>query len=483
MPQQETAISLLGGQAMGSETDYRSALPVNMTAIIGDVLSAKGYMHQISGLTQYGTGSGVDRRGVWNERHQMHYRVSGADFISVDADGTTTVLGTISGAVDNTVSMPYSFNTQAIIANGKYYLYDDVGGFRQVLDIDVGAPIDACWINGVYFFTDGENLYHTQFSDEESIEAIRFATAEFSPDPTLGVERTSDNRVIVFNRYSTEFFNAIQANIEAPATFGFARVQNRFLKSGIVGTHCKAEMDGVFLIMGGRKEEAVSIHALTAGGTEKIATREIDKVIGQYNEDELSKSVLEVRVEDAYSYLIVHLPNETLMFNSTLSKTAGLDKAWTILKSDVYTEQNTVARDYRAKFTIFEPRLGRWVCGDKEDGTLGIIDETVSTHYGELIECVMHTPYTALEKMSIDEIDIENVAGFTNTDDATVAISLSYDGVTHGQEYWAKYGSPSKYSKRFIARRLGYVRDWVTFKFRIASRSRVAFSIFKLKFG
>lgn len=481
--QKDALINLLSGKKKGGlSTDYRDALPINFTTVIADMFGAKGYMMQISGLTQYGLGSGADRGGVWNERHKKHYRVSGEKFISVDADGTVEELGDVFGADD--VSLPYSFNTQAIIASRKYYLYDPQFGFREIT-LNAGDPVDACWIDSVYFFTDGEYLYHTDFSSEMSISSFKYDTSSISPDVTVGVARTVDNKVAVFNRYTVEYFQTRGADITAfQGQFGFGRIKGRLLKSGIVGTHCKCEMDGKFMIMGGAKEENVSIHSLTVGGTEKLATREVDKIIGKYTEEELSTSKLEARVEDGYQYLIVHLPNETLMLNYTMAKAAGTNLAWSILKSDVYTDTVTgKARDYRAKHVVLDPRRGEWVAGDKESGKLCIIDNTVATHFDELAECVLFTPFIDLENMSVDELEIETVAGFTTTKDATVAVSMTYDGVTWGKEWWAQYGMPSDFGKRFIVRRLGYIRDWVGFKFRIASRSRVAFSRFKLYYG
>lgn len=481
--QQETPVNLLSGDKKGGlAVDYRDALPINFYAVESDLFGTKGYLLQIAGLSHYGTGFGADRGGVWNERHKKHYRVSGERFISVAADGTVEDIGYVFGADD--VSLPYSFNTQAIIASRKFYLYDNQFGFREIT-LNVGDPIDGCWVDSVYFFTDGEYLYHTDFSSESSISSFKYDTSAISPDITVGVARTVDNKVAVFNRYTTEYFQTRGADITAfQGQFGFGRVKGRLLKTGIVGTHCKCEMDGKFMIMGGKKEENVSIHALTVGGTEKLATREVDKIIGKYTEDELGTSKLEARVEDGNMFLIVHLPNETLMLNYTLAKVAGLSLAWSILKSDVYTDTFTgKARDYRAKHIVFDPRRGQWVGGDKETGKLCVIDNEISTHFDELAECVLFTPFLDLETMSIDEIDIETVAGFTTTKDATVAISMTYDGVTYGKEWWAQYGQPSDYGKRFIARRLGYIRDWVGLKFRIASRSRVAFARFKLKYG
>jgi len=328
-------------------------------------------------------------------------------------------------------------------------------------------------VDGYYFFTDGEFIYHTDITDEESIDPLKFATSEYSPDPTLGVALTPDNKVMVFNRYTIEYFiNTANDN------FAFTRVPTRAAKAGIVGTHCKAEILDQWFIMGGRKEEDVAIHEVGVGSVVKVSSREVDKLIGQYSEGELSSSVLETRVEDGYQYLIVHLPNETLLYNVVVAKKTGSDMAWTILKSDTSGDQT-----WRAKYGIFEPRLGKWVYGDKLSNGLAILDETVSTHYDEIVEWVLFTPFIFLEGASIDEIDIKTIPGFTTESDGTVFLSLSYDGVTHGTEAAIEYGLPSRYKQRFIAFRLGYVDDWFTIKLRGASKSRMVFSIAKILYG
>ena len=464
-------INLVKGDKIGSETDYRDYLPVNMSGVIRPILGAAGYMLEQPGLTQYGTGFGVDRGGLWNERFSEHYRLSGEKFISVGADGSTVELGAVFGS--DTCSLPYSFNTQGIVANGQFYLYDPTNGFRQVLDSDLGNPIDAVWVNGYYFFTDGEFLYHTDITDESSISPLKFATAEFMPDPSLAVAKTSDNKVAVFGRYSIEYFiDAAQSN------FAFRRVQERAKKIGIVGTHCKCEMLDQFFIMGGRKEENISIHVVGVGSITNIASREVDKIIGKYTEQELSTSVLEARVEDDYHYLIVHLPNETLLYNVEMGQAVGPEQAWSILKTDVAGDLQ-----WRAKHGVFEPRKGVWVYGDKRDSTLGILDETVATHYGDIVEWLIYTPFTYLETASIDDLEIEVMPGHTVTDDAGVFVSMTFNGVTHSNEYVMQYGKPGEYGKRFIRYRFGYVSDWFAFKLRGASRSRMAFAKASIGYG
>lgn len=182
-------------------------------------------------------------------------------------------------------------------------------------------------------------------------------------------------------------------------------------------------------------------------------------------------------MEDAQSYLIMHLPDGTLMFNYTLAKSNGLEGAWSILKTGVNFDT------WRGKHGIFEPRLGKWLYGDKVDGRIGLLDESLATQYDEIQEWYLNTPFMYLEEASVDQLEIETISGFTGNDDASVFIALSYDGVFWGKEWTELYGSPTEYNKRFIVRRLGYVRDWFTLRLRGASRSRMAFSRAFINYG
>jgi len=472
----DLAITFIKGDTSGSETDYRDLLPTNMTGIVRPEFGADGYMLETPGLTEFGAGDGIDRGGVWNERLQNHFRVSGNQFIEVNAAGSKTDLGSILGADTATLKGFYSFETQGIIADEKFFLFDPVGGFRQVTDPDVKLPIDGVWIDGYYCLTDGEFLYHTEIVAgtpvEDSIAPLALATAEFSPDPTLGVGKTVDNKWIVFNRYSIEFLRNVGGT-----TFAFQRLDARALKIGLVATHAKAEMKDVWYFMGGRKDEAISVHAMGGGGSQRIASREVEKLIAQYSELELEDVVMETYEMSAYSYLILHLPRETLLFNETLSQTVGSEYAWSLLTTGL--AQGT----WIAKHGVFEPRVNEWIYGDKTDDKLAFLDENSAEQYGEIQEWYLNTPFIYLEAQSIDEFGIEILPGFTTTKDATVFISTTADGVFYGQEKTMDYGGPSSYMNRFITYRLCYVRDWFSIRLRGASRSRMVFSRAWIKHG
>lgn len=469
--QQQSLITLIKGDKVESKTDYRDALPVNMYAVRRPILGADGYMIQQQGLSLFASGSGIDRGGFWNDRQRLHFRVSGNSLITVADDGDVSTLGAISGT--KTASMDCSFNTQAVCADGKFWLYDAVNGFRQVTDPDLGAPIDFCWVDGYYFFTDGEYIYHTDITDESIIDPLKFATAEFIPDYTYGVAKTEDNKVMVFGRYSIEYF----VN-QAAENFAFTRVPSRALKIGIVGTYAKCEVAGKFYILGSRKEEAVSFHRIGVGQAEKLASREVDQILQGYSDDQLENVVLESFESDGTTFIMIHLPDHVMMFNQTIAAVAGVDQAWSMWKSDV-----TGSAPCRAKHGVFDKRINKWIFGDKLDSTIGQLDPSVSTQYGNIVEWELYTPFMYLEDMSIDELEIETIPGFTTTLDATVFVSMTYNGITYSNEWVQMYGLPAQYMSRFIVRRLGYIDNWLGFKLRGATRSRMAFGKGTIKYG
>lgn len=467
----ETIVNLIKGDKVDKFTDYRDALPVNMYAIKKPILGADGYMLCYPGLTKVADGEGIDRGANYNDRFDNLFRVSGDKLVQLNIDNTTTSLGSISGTKQ--AAMPYSFNTQAVIADGRMWLYDSTIGFREIMDTDLGNPIDGTWVDGYYFLTDGEYIYHTDITDESSIDPLKFATAEFMPDKSLGVAKTQDNKVIVFGRYSIEYFIN-----RATANFAFERVQTRAQKIGIVATHAKCEASGSWFITGGRKDDAVSVHAISVGSSRKISTREIDKILAQYTEPELADMRMESRMEDDVYFLLIHLPNETLCCNLSIGETLSKEVAWTILKTDIQGDGN-----YRAINGVFDARKADWVYGDKFNSNIGKLDNTIFTHYDEAVEWILYTPFLDLDGMSIDQLEIETLPGNTTFKDATIAFSMTSNGLTYGKEWFAMYGEPLDYSKRFYIRRIGYVKNWTSFKFRGATRSRMSFAALKVRYG
>lgn len=473
----QAPVTLIKGDKIGVETDYRDAIPVNMYAVAREILGASGYMLSFPGIdtdqrVEEGDPEITNCRGAnYNERFGAQYRIIANKMYAITPTGPAVELGTIPGSKQ--VSMPYSFNTQAIIADNRMFLYDPTNGFRQITDPDLGNVIDGDWIDGYYFLTDGEYLYHTDIKDETSISPERFATAEFMPDKSLGIIKTQDDKILVFGRYTTETFY----NDESEG-FSFSRISNRAMKIGIVATHAKVESNGKYYIVGGRKEEDLAVHVVTIGSSIKISTREIDNILSKYTDEDLFDIRMETYSEKDSVFIVIHLPVETLVYNSAIAETHGPSVAWSILKSG-----SGESKPYRAINFVFDPRFAGWVCGDKYSDRVGTIDKTSVITFGEINEWFLYTPFLNLETFSIDEIELETIPGRTVHEDASVAISVTTDGSTYSMEEWDMYGEPSNYGRRFIIRQGGYVSDWIGFRLRGLCRSRMAFSLFKVTYG
>jgi hypothetical protein len=445
--------------------EWRDSLPVNMYAVNRPVMGAQGFMLQLYGIRQHAIGGGKDRGAKYVTRSGLEgqYRVSGQSLYKVLPSGELLDLGTIPGS--NEVSMDFSFNNLAIVADKKLYYYNSTDGLRQITDEQIGDPIDIVWVDGYFFLTDGEDIYHSDIANEEEYEPLAFGNAQFSPDPSFGLGKNASNEVIVFGKDSVEYF----VNV-GTVPFAFQRVQRKAQKIGILGTHCKKELANNWFTISRRIETSPSFHVVSLGQEQTIGTRETDKILATYTEQELSEATIDTMMIDGIAMAIFHLKRHCFMFNQTVAADMGVKDAWTILKSDV--EGDTV---YRAKNPIRD-ESGQWIVGDNQGSRIGVIDETLSTQYDNITEWIMYTPFVPAETLSINELELQTTPGVAVDNDATVAVSLSVNGRTYDREYWNLYGVNFDYDHRFILRNMGYVREYFSMKFRGASRSRMSFA-------
>lgn len=459
-------VPLIKGDSVDNAVDYRDSLPTNMYGINRETLGSTGYLINWFGLTDFSTGNGVDHGGLWvsAEGFEGHYRVSSGLLLEITSDGTATTLGIVPSS--GQVSMAYSFNNLAIVSEGRLYYYNPTDGVRQITDADVGSPIDIVWVDGYFFLTDGKDIYHSNIADEEQFEPLDFGNAQFLPDSSRGLGKNEDNEVLVFGEFSTEYF----VNIGS-ADFAFRRINAKAQKIGLLGTHCKREMNGKWYTIARRKETAPSFHIISLGNEQDISTRETSKVLAAYAPDDLDKATVDTMVIDNVKMVIFHLPNHTFLFNESLAETIGKDRAWTILKSDVKGDTK-----YRALNPVLDPRNGSWIVGDNQDSHIGKLDKDIFTQYGNLVEWILYTPFLNLETLSVDLFEVQTIPGITLVDDAKVFISQTANGRNYGNEWSQLYGDQYDYNQRFYIRALGYCRHWIGYRLRSASRSRMAFS-------
>lgn len=461
------SIPFIKGDKVDNNSDFRDALPVNYYAVLRDVYNEKGYMLNYYGLSDFATGQGISRGSIWVARTGLEgqYRVSGNSLLKINGDQSVTILGEVSGSEQ--VSMTYSLNNLAVVADGKLYYYNPTDGFRQILDSTIGSPIDIVWADFRFILTDGEYLFQSSALNEEEYKGLDFIGSDFQPDKIWGVGLNDDNELIAFNELTTEYFVNIGAD-----NFSYKRIEQKAVKSGIAGTHAKAEFNDKWYALVRRSNTQYQFNIIQSGSTQTITTREIEKVLSKYSSEDLSRTVIEVFTKDSVTWMIAHLPNKTLAYNENVAKSFGIDLAWSILKTDVYGDKT-----YRGKDMTYDPRFSKWTVGDKLDNKIGFLDDSVCTHYGEIVEGLLFTPAFDMESLSINSLKLKTIPGISPDNDATVFISRTDDLRVHSKEYINQYGVNLDYNKNFTVRNLGYVRSETAFKIRTASRSRMAFCL------
>lgn len=458
MPQAQAPI--IRGEKAVNSTDYLDKLPKNMIAVAKEVRGAAGYLISADGLVSYGTGAGLDRGGFYNDRQGILYRVSGNSLIKVSSNGTVTTIGSVASGVSQ-ASLTYSFNNQMVVAGGNAYLSDGTT-LTQITDPDLGNPLDVCWIDGYFFYTDGEYIYHSLISDESQVDPLQFATAEFSPDASLGVMTSTDNLVMVFGRYSIEYFQ----NAANPQ-FAFTRIPQKNIGGGICGTHCKAMIGGNVFILGGRRDESPAIQIVNAGSLAKLSTQTVDRIISGYTEAQLSTAVLEARTDERDTLLIVRLPNHTLVLNVGAMQAVGIQNAWTTFSYGIDGGKWLGANG------VFDPRINKWTYGSAYDAELFLLDKTTGQQNGEASEYEFSTPLIPLGKVRIGTIELNTIPGF-NIDTVRIFMAVSTQGVFEGMEYSEVYATPLGYNDDFLIRRsVGFVSREFTLNFRCVSKDKI----------
>lgn len=456
----EIQVPIIRGEKTASSVDYIDRLPKNMLAVAKPVRGASGYLVSHDGLARFATGQGVDRGGFYNDRQGIHYRVSGGSLIAVNTDGATRNFGAISGS--GQASLTYSFNNQLIVADGKAWLCNGTT-LTQITDPDLGSPIDACWVDQYFFYTDGEFIYHSDILNESLINPLAYSTAAIMPDGTLGVLTTQDNLVMVLGRYSIEYF-VNQAN----ENFAFSRIAQKSLYGGIVGTHAKCMLGGQVFILGGARGESIALHAVGAGQLTKLSTRTVDNIINSYTGAELANAVLESRADDRDQVILVRLPRHTLCFNLGAANQVGVDNAWSILS------YGTDEAAWLGANGVYDPRISKWVYGSTQGNAICTLSSETGAQDGQQTEYEFSTPIIPIgQSARIGDIELNTVAGYS-AGDVVIAMAVCYDMAFDGMEFLTVYSGPLQYGRRLRFRRsVGYVCEEFGLVFRAVSASKI----------
>jgi len=451
-------IPILHGAYSNEESDFRLSFPRNLEPVILDHGISAGFLRPADGIIQLGTGPGVDRGGInWNG---VCYRVMGSKLVSIAADGTTTTLGDVG---DNSPStLVYSFDRLAIASAGNLYYWDGAT-LTQVTDPDLGTVLDVIWVDGYFMTTDGEFLVVTELSDPTQVNPLKYGSSEADPDPILALLKLR-NEIYALNRNTIEVFQNIGGSL-----FPFQRIEGAQLQRGTIGVHaCCVFVDKIAFVGSGRNEK-ISIWLGANGLTEKLADREVELILGEYTEAELSAIEVEQRITNGQHLLYIHLPVQTLVYNEVASRLAQHPIWYTLTSSVVGNSQ------YRAR--NFVRCYDKWLCGDPTSSAHGFTTEEISSHYGELVGWDFSTQivYNEGRGAIFHELELVALTGRSALGaDPVIFTQYSTDGMTWSQEKAISAGKQGERNKRLVWFQQGAMRHWRIQKFRGTSDAHIS---------
>lgn len=453
-------VNIFTGAFADGQGDYRTALPVNFFAIAKETGLSKGYLLPADGIAQWGASQGLDRGGIaWDGKC---YRVQGTKLVRIDSDGTVTVLGAVNGS--GPVTMDYSFDRLIIQSTPYLYYYSPDIGLSQVTDSDLGYSFCARWFAGYTVSTDGASVVVTELNDPFSVNPLKYGSSESDPDKIAGLERLR-NELYVLNRNTIEIFQNLGG-----AGFPFQRVEGAQLMRGTLGSRTYCIFDEKLAFMGGARNEAIGVY-IAVPSEAKISTREVDIILAEYSEDQLSQCIVESRIFNDQKLLYIHLPDRTLVYDLKASNDAG-QHIWTCLSSAVngYSQ-------YRG--TNFVYCYGKWICGDPTSNFFGYLDRSTSSHYGQTIGWQFSTQflYNEAQGAIIHRLELISVTGAAVSGiDPTIWTSYSLDGLKWSAERPICGGKPGETERRLVWLQQASMRRQRIQKFRGTSAMHSAFA-------
>ena len=455
-------ISVLSGVFTDQEANFRSSLPINCVAVPLKSDISNGYLRVADGIRAVAT-TGMpagEARGGINWRDSL-YRVVGSKLVRIDASGLVTTIGDVGGT--GQCSLDYSFDRLAVSSEGKFYYYNG-GSLTQVTDPDLGLVIDFIWVDGYFMTTDGANLVVTELVDPTQVDPLKYGSSEADPDPVIGLMKVR-NEVYAMNRYTIEVFNNIGGE-----NFPFSRVDGAMIPKGVVGTYAKCALDGTFAFLGSGRNEPCSVYLADAANAVKIATREVETIIQKYTDAQLANVILEYREDKVNKMIYVRLPDETLVYDLSATSAIG-QPIWYIHATDI-----SGAAPLRAKDFVY--CYGGYQVADAYDNRIGEFDDSICTHYGEIVGHQFDTQiiYNGSKGVIANQIEIIGMFGRAElNDDPVIFVSWTNDGETWSDERRLRIGKSGERDIRPQIRQSGRFGNWRAYRIRGANAALASY--------
>jgi len=339
---------------------------------------------------------------------------------------------------------------------------------------DLGGVIDADRFEGRYVWINKQLIGVTALvgGDDDTSPEQRpdyyapFYKAESNPDDNLAIKSWKGAYVAVFGRSTTQFFS-----LTGDANLILRPRKEMQVQAGIVSTHAVCRYAGAFAALGSPKDETLQVMLIGAGTYQKISSELIDVKLSKYKESELENVVLESFEYESRVFLIMHLPNETYIYDST-------QNMW----SQLATGMSEGA--YTGMHIIYNQEEGLTIA-DRFTNRVGKLNDEISSQYNALTEHILYTPVVQLNNSRgvsrIFDLSFNSVFGFSEKAQCVKLSPTLNGGINYVPEVETKYNQPMEYANKVLMPVVGACEKSIGFKMRVISESPVNLSAFSMR--
>jgi hypothetical protein len=424
------SIPLLSGIIANEQAEFVQSLPVNLEPIIIDSGISKGMLRSATGCVSIATGPGIDRGGIaWNGT--LH-RVMGTKLVSIDHNGSITVLADLPGS--GAVTMTYGFDRLAIRSGTTLYYWDGAS-LDTVTNSNLGSCLSVVWMSGYFVSTDGTSIVVTDLANPLNVNPLKYGSAEQDPDPIVALFRVR-NELYALGGNTVEVYT-LDAN--AGAGFPFQVNEGATIPVGCLNPQAVCDFQQSFAFVGGGRNQANGVWLAQGGTGQKLSTRLIDDAIAGLADT--TRVALESRISRDEERLILHLEDRSFAYFVTASAKAG-EPVWIELRSGTGMNE-----PYRMRNAIY--CYGKWFVGDYASAQIGLLEDGVVGHFGEPAGERADTMmlYNEGNGAIIHELELIGANGRVGQD-PQVFLSFTTDGETYTMERACSSGPKARRSRR-----------------------------------
>lgn len=382
-------------------------------------------------------GTNAPIRGARNVEGRLLV-VSAQTLFRINADGSSTALGTIPGVQRCSLSHnQITGGNQVVISNGQGgYVYNTAAGtLAQITDTGFPGAISFDFVDGYILGIEPARrfAFTSMLADATSYNTLDRDEAEGSPDLLVG-------QVVTHREWWQMGERTIEPLVNTGAATGtFQRAQGTVMEVGLAATHAAVAMDNSVFWLG---NDGV-VYRANGYVPQRISTHAIEQAIARCN------------LTQAFAFTYEDRGHKVFYLTFPDGQTWGYDAA-----TGEWHRRASYGLD-RWRINTLTRWNGKWIAGDFSNGKLYVLDWASQSEAGAVME---RRRITGVTHDHQNALIINGLALVVDTGLGAGYVDVRYS--KDGGRNWSDWrqmslGETGDFAKRLELRRLGMGRQWV----------------------